>query len=192
MSAAAIIAGAATVPCHPWPRHQLTGDEWRALAAALEGSPAVELLALWADPTQVFAIFHDAAAEQFFLTSVAVTTRGYAALSPHRPAAAWFERMVHDLWGHIAIGGTDARPWLDHGRWGQTAPLAARPAALAVTPAAAEFLPVAAEDFHQLGLGPVFGTIGEPAHFRISAVGEAVLRLETRLGYAPKGKLRAP
>ena len=35
----------------------------------------------------------------------------------------------------------------------------------------------------------MFSDLGEPAHFRISAEGEAVLRLETRLGYAHKGTL---
>ncbi len=162
-----------------------TPDQWRALADA----PGLELLALWADPTQVFALFHDPEGARFLPASVTVAKAGYAALSPHRPAAAWFERMVHDLWGHTAIGGTDTRPWLDHGRWGQAAPLATRPGALAVTPAAPDFLPVAAEEYHQIALGPVFGGIGEPAHFRLSAEGEAVLRLETRLGYAHKGTL---
>ena len=188
MKAGEIIAAAATVPCHPWPRRVLTADEWRALAVALGEEPAVELLALWADPTQVFALLHDAAAG-FFPVSVGVADGRYAALSPHVPAAAWFERMVRDLWGHVAVGGTDGRPWLDHGRWGQAAPLAARPAPLAVTPAASEFLEVLAEDFHQIPLGPVFGGIGEPGHFRFSAIGETVLRLEVRLGYAHKGTL---
>jgi Ni,Fe-hydrogenase III large subunit len=189
MTAAGIIAAATTVPCHPWPRHLLSADEWRALAAALAETSSMELLALWADPTHVHALFHDTAAARFLPASVAVVEGGYTALSPQRPVAAWFERMIHDLWGHNAIGGTDARPWLDHGRWGQAAPLAVRPAALAVTPAAAAFLPLAAEDYHQIALGPVFGTIGEPAHFRLSAEGEALLRLETRLGYAHKGTL---
>jgi Ni,Fe-hydrogenase III large subunit len=189
MMAAEMISAAATVPCRPWPRHLLTAAEWGALAVALAEAPSLELLALWADPTHLFSLFHDAAAGRFLPASVAVIGGGYAALSPHRPAAAWFERMVHDLWGHTAVGGTDARPWLDHGRWGQAAPLAARPAPLAVTPAPPEFLPVAAEEFHQIALGPVFAGIGEPAHFRLSAEGEAVLRLETRLGYAHKGTL---
>jgi len=185
MTAAEIIVGATAVPCHPWPRHALTAEEWRALGE----TSGLELLALWADPTQVYALFHDAEAGRFLPASVAVVEGGYAALSPQRPAAAWFERMVHDLWGHTAVGGTDARPWLNHGRWGLAAPLAARPGALAVTPAPPEFLPVAAEEFHQIALGPVFGGIGEPAHFRLSAEGEAVLRLEARLGYAHKGTL---
>ena len=43
------------------------------------------------------------------------------------PAAAWFERMVHDLWGHDAIGGSDQRPWLDHGRWPISAPTGTAP-----------------------------------------------------------------
>jgi Ni,Fe-hydrogenase III large subunit len=189
MTASGIIAAATTVPCHPWPRHILTPDAWSALAATLAEEASLELLALWADPTQVYTLFHDAVSGRFLPASVAVVGGSYAALSPQRPAAAWFERMVHDLWGHTAVGGTDARPWLDHGRWGQAAPLAARPAPLAVTPAPPEFLSVAAEEYHQIPLGPVFGGIGEPGHFRLSAEGEAVLRLEVRLGYAHKGTL---
>ena len=187
MTALDIIAAAATTPCHPWPRHVLTPEAWAAMVAALADEPSPELIALWADPTHIHALFHDSEAGRFLPASVAAG--GYAALSPHRPAAAWFERMIRDLWGHATAEGTDARPWLDHGSWGQAAPLAARPAALAVTPAPPEFLPVDAEDFHQIPLGPVFGTIGEPAHFRLSAKGEEVLRLEARLGYAHKGTL---
>lgn len=189
MTASSIIAAAATEPCHPWPRHLLTTEEWGAMAVALDAEPSLELLALWADQTQVHALFRDAPANRVLPASVATVGRSYAALSPHRRAAMWFERMIRDLWGHAANGARDVRPWLDHGRWNQESPLATRPVPLVVTPAAAEFLPAELEDHHQIPFGPVYGGIGEPAHFRFFAYGEAVLRLEARLGYAHKGTL---
>jgi len=51
----------------------------------------------------------------------------YPALSPIWPGAAWYERMIRDLWGHAADAGTDARPWLDHGTWPLLRPMALRP-----------------------------------------------------------------
>jgi hypothetical protein len=165
MTASSIIAAAAVAPCRPWPRHVLTAEEWSAMATALDAEPSLELLALWADQAQVHALFHDAQTNRILPASVGTIARGYGALSPHRRAAIWFERMIRDLWGHAANGARDVRPLLDHGRWSQAAPLAARPAPLAVTPAAAEFLPVEADDHHQIPLGPVFGGIGEPNEY---------------------------
>ena len=103
------------------PRRALTRDEWTRMA----GEPSPPLLALWADTREVYALLRDGAAP--LLVSTEVEDGGYPALSPARPAAAWFERMVRDLWGHTAIGGTDQRPWLDHGHWPISAPLALRP-----------------------------------------------------------------
>lgn len=40
---------------------------------------------------------------------------------------------------------------------------------------------------HQIAVGPVHAGIIEPGHFRFTANGEAVVRLEARLGYAHKG-----
>ena len=49
------------------------------------------------------------------------------------------------------------------------------------------FLPVEGEDLHQIPVGPVHAGIIEPGHFRFTANGEAVVRLEERLGYVHKG-----
>ena len=49
------------------------------------------------------------------------------------------------------------------------------------------FLPVEGEDLHQIPVGPVHAGIIEPGHFRFTANGEAVVRLEQRLGYVHKG-----
>ena len=49
------------------------------------------------------------------------------------------------------------------------------------------FLPVEGENLHQIPVGPVHAGIIEPGHFRFTANGETVVRLEQRLGYVHKG-----
>ncbi len=49
------------------------------------------------------------------------------------------------------------------------------------------FLPVEGEGLHQIPVGPVHAGIIEPGHFRFTANGEHVVRLEQRLGYVHKG-----
>ncbi|MBU6498608.1 MAG: NADH-quinone oxidoreductase subunit C, partial [Rhodospirillales bacterium] len=188
MSTVAMLRAGRPQPCHPWPRHLLTPEAWRAMAESLAAAPTPELLALWADTVEVHALFRDMPDGGFILASVPVTDGQYPALSPHRPAAAWFERMIRDLWGHGASGGTDARPWLDHGKWVHPAPLSVRPPA--APPAEPPgFLPVEAEGVHVLAVGPIHAGIIEPGHFHFTAQGETVVRLETRRGYLHKGTL---
>ena len=140
MTAAAILRAAPVVPCAPWPRHVLTPGAWAALVAALPASPALDLRAMWADSQQIYTLFHDRISNDFIPASVQVDGASYLALSPPRPAAAWFERMIHDLWGHVAEGGTDLRPWLDHGKWDQHAPMSPRATPALAAPGPPEFL----------------------------------------------------
>src|SRR5207302_3664429 len=88
----------------------------------------------------------------------------------HAPAIR-LERAVQDLHGLVAVGLPDPRPWLDHG----------------ADPTAYPFLPVEGENLHQIPVGPVHAGIIEPGHFRFTANGETVVRLEQRLGYVHKG-----
>ncbi|HUG63523.1 MAG TPA: hydrogenase expression protein HypE, partial [Methylomirabilota bacterium] len=83
------------------------------------------------------------------------------------------------------IGAEDARPWLDHGRWEIVHPLGAAEAQPGQPPY--PFLPVEGESLHQVPVGPVHAGIIEPGHFRFTAQGETVVRLEERLGYVHKG-----
>ena len=57
----------------------------------------------------------------------------------------------------------------------------------AASPPPYTFLPVEGEDLHQIPVGPVHAGIIEPGHFRFTANGETVVRLEERLGYVHKG-----
>jgi Ni,Fe-hydrogenase III large subunit len=103
----------------------------------------------------------------------------------HAPASR-LERTIRDLCGLEPQGSPDPRPWLDHGRWGVRAPLGtASPASEA--PAPYRFLEAEGESLHQIPVGPVHAGIIEPGHFRFTASGETVVRLEQRLGYVHKG-----
>ena len=188
MTARALILQAPAVPCTPWPRHVLDAAGWAAMAATLTAS-ALELRAMWADTTHVHALFHDGEAADFLFASVAVELGLYPALSPARPGAAWFERMIRDLWGHSAADGRDLRPWLDHGHWHAAPPLAARPLPALSAAEPMEFLPAEGPGLHQIAVGPVHAGIIEPGHFRFTVSGETIVRLEVRLGYLHKGTL---
>src|SRR5204862_1573167 len=101
----------------------------------------------------------------------------------HAPAIR-LERALHSLYGLRPIGIPDTRPWLDLGFWDVQFPLGARSAP---APQAYAFLPVEGENLHQLPVGPVHAGIIEPGHFRFTASGETVVRLEERLGYVHRG-----
>jgi len=174
-------------PCGPHPRILVDEAGWVAVAALLAEVPGIALLALWADPTTVHAALLEE--EQIRLVSLAAPEGRYPALSPVRPGAVRFERMIRDLWGLTATGAVDLRPWLDHGRWPVTGPLAARPAANTLPPPQPEFLTVEGEGVHQIPVGPVHAGIIEPGHFRFHVQGETVARLEARLGYLHKGTI---
>jgi len=107
------------------------------------------------------------------------------------PAAVRMQRATYDLLGLHPQGSLDARKWLRHGAWpGGVFPLR-RDVPLHATfePTADQypFVQVEGEGVHEVPVGPVHAGTIEPGHFRFSIVGEAVLRLEERLGYKHKG-----
>lgn len=165
-------------------RFLLSAADWARLPGLLAKEP---LLALWAEPGLVHAAFLD---DGVVIASAPAERGRYAALSPVRPGAIRFERMVRDLWGLEAEGAVDLRPWLDHGRWGVAGPMSGAPRAMPGAGAPQpEFLPVEGEGIHQIPVGPIHAGVIEPGHFRFHVQGEVVVRLEARLGYKHKGTL---
>ena len=158
------------------------------MADALSGEPDLSLQGLWAETGHVHALLQGPDGVPL-LASVPVEAGLYAALSPHRPAAAWFERAIADLWGHRAADAVDTRPWLDWGHWPLLHPLAVRAVPQAGQPEPPEFLSTEDAGLHQTAVGPIHAGIIEPGHFRFTCAGETVVRLEVRLGYAHKGTL---
>jgi Ni,Fe-hydrogenase III large subunit len=182
-----IIRTAEAEICRPWPRYVLSHGDWATLTQASVTEPWT-LLAHWADTVQAHALFLDPKALSIVPVSTPVEAGHYPALSPILPGAAWYERMIHDLWGHTADGGTDARPWLDHGTWPQMRPMATRPEPRA----AIEPLLLAdpeREGAMMLPLGPIWGRLDEAAHLRLTLNGSTVQHAEAVLGFTHKGTL---
>ena len=112
----------------------------------------------------------------------------YPDLSFRFPYASRMQRATRDLVGLSAEGMEDGRPWLDHGAWTRRWPLRENPVEMPQRdPSDYAFVRVEGEGVHEIPVGPVHAGIIEPGHFRFSIVGEKVLRLEERLGYAHKG-----
>ena len=147
------------------------------------------LLGQWGDSVPVPAV-HMAVRNEDTLEIAVVTIEcpggAFPSVGAFHPPAIRLERAIFSLYGLEPIDVPDARHWLDLGFWDVRYPLGARSPAPA-TRAAYPFLPVEGESLHQIPVGPVHAGIIEPGHFRFTAGGETVARLEQRLGYVHKG-----
>jgi Ni,Fe-hydrogenase III large subunit len=169
----------------PWPRVIVTVNTWNLARVRLADGHMV-LLGLWGDRDTVNMALLDE--EPFGIGVVTLECKDgrFPSVGAIHPPAMWLERTVRDLYGLQPEGLPDERPWLDHGRWEVQHPLGAEPSALP-TPVPYSFLPVEGESLHQIPVGPVHAGTIEPGHFRFTANGETVVRLEQRLGYVHKG-----
>ena len=144
------------------------------------------LLGLWGDTGAVHMAVMDEAARDIAVVSVECPDGRFPSVGALHPPAIRLERAIQSLYGLEPVGAADTRPWLDLGFWGVQHPLGARTPTAGAQPAYA-FLPVEGEGLHQIPVGPVHAGIIEPGHFRFTANGETVVRLEQRLGYVHKG-----
>ena len=110
----------------------------------------------------------------------------FPSVGARHPPAIRLERAICDLFGHEPVGTPDRRSWLDHGRWGVKHPLGDQ-APVPADGVGYPFLPFEGPGLHQIPVGPIHAGIIEPGHFRFTANGETVVRLEQRLGYVHKG-----
>jgi Ni,Fe-hydrogenase III large subunit len=162
----------------------LDQSHWRIMAEHLAGG-IYALSGLWAEADMVHAALLDTNTARFAIVSLECPDGSFPALSVLHAPAIRLERMIFDLFGLVPEGAPDTRPWLDHGRWSVQHPLGA---STAVAPRRQyDFLAAEGEGIHQIAVGPVHAGIIEPGHFRFSANGETVVRLEQRLGYTHKG-----
>jgi Ni,Fe-hydrogenase III large subunit len=176
------------VPLHPhtlWPRLPVDADTWVALIEQLAEGRWV-LSGLWGDEGAVHMALLDADRGQLAVASLACPDGRFPSVARHHAPAHRLERTIRDLFGFEPVGAPDDRPWLDHGRWPVRHPLDARSEATGEGDAYA-FLTAEGEGLHQIPVGPVHAGIIEPGHFRFTVNGEAVVRLEARLGYTHKG-----
>ena len=168
----------------PWPRVTVTDDGWRqAIDLLADGS--CTLLGLWGDTPEIHMALLDETSSDVAVFSYDCKSGKYPSVAARHPPAIRLERAIRDLFGLEAVGTPDPRPWLDLGFWNVRHPLGKKATAHKPTPY--KFLPVEGEGLHQIPVGPVHAGIIEPGHFRFTANGEHVVRLEQRLGWVHKG-----
>jgi Ni,Fe-hydrogenase III large subunit len=168
----------------PWPRVVVNEDGWRFVGSQLSAGYWT-LLALWGDAADVHMAVLDETAREIAVITLPCPDGRFPSVGALHPPAIRLERALRDLYGIEPVGLPDTRPWLDLGFWDVQHPLGERRQAPPRAPYV--FLPVQGESLHQIPVGPVHAGIIEPGHFRFTASGETVVRLEERLGYVHKG-----
>lgn len=164
-----LLATGRLVPDHrPCPRAIVEPSVW-SFAAAQLAAGRWTLLGLWGERDAVHMAIAETAPGGLGVISLDCPEGRFPSVGARHPPALRLERAVRDLSGLEAEGSPDVRPWLAH----DAAPY--------------PFLPVEGDCLHHIAVGPIHAGIIEPGHFRFAASGEAVVRLEARLGYAHKG-----
>lgn len=149
-----------------WTSTTVDARAWSATGERLRAGE-LSLVSLWGEARRTHMAVMDASFRPSLLHLECRDNRFPSIGRLHAPAIR-LERAMRDLAGLEAEGAPDTRPWLRHG-------------------APYPFLPVEGESLHQIPVGPVHAGIIEPGHFRFTANGETVVRLEERLGYVHKG-----
>src|SRR5579863_1600025 len=161
----------------PVPRAIVDAATWTQATHALAEERAT-LLGLWGERGTAHMALRDGESGEIAVLSLACPDGRFPSVGALHPPAARLERTMHDLYGLVADGARDTRPWLDHGKWPHSR-------AEAHTPYA--FLPAEGEGLHRVVVGPIHAGIIEPGNFHFHAGGETIVRLEERLGYVHKG-----
>jgi Ni,Fe-hydrogenase III large subunit len=178
----------------PWPRIVMTEQNWR-LASERFASGTWTMLGLWGEEgavhlaTLVGAGLKSAptgVADEIAVLTIECPDGRFPSVGALHPPAIRLERALRDIYGIEPVGLPDQRPWLDLGFWDVQHPLGDRRAKREARMPYA-FLPTEGDHLHQIPVGPVHAGIVEPGHFRFTANGETVVRLEQRLGYVHKG-----
>lgn len=174
---------------------EATREQWTAVAQSAQSNKA-RLVALWGTDRgtsgHVVSVAYAFGEGLLWLRlPQASEERTYPDIATYFPCAARMQRVVFDLNGLSALEGRDQRPWFNHGPWPRNYhPLRHGATGQEVFDHPLEPYPyvrVSGEGVHEIAVGPIHAGTIEPGHFRFSVVGEKVLRLEERLGYAHKG-----
>ena len=165
-------------------RFEADERDWICLAMGCAAG-LQDFLGLWPDQGSIHMALGMPAEANRFIASLPLKRTGYPSVALNHPPAMRLERAIRDLYGIESKGLPDQRNWLDHGRWPSPPPTLKAGAQGAGTDY--QFLAAEGPGLHQIPVGPVHAGIIEPGHFRFSANGEAVVRLEERLGYVHKG-----
>ncbi|MDF2120475.1 NADH-quinone oxidoreductase subunit C [Roseiarcaceae bacterium H3SJ34-1] len=180
-----ILAGNRVQHHVPVPRAVVAPEIWTSATERL-AEDHWTLLDLWGDRGTVHMALLDIKARYRGVISLECPDGRFPSVGRVHPPAIRLERAAADLFGLLPQGANDSRPWLDHGQWGLRSPLG-DPMPASSESTRYRFLESKGENLHQVPVGPVHAGIIEPGHFRFTASGETIVRLEERFGYTHKG-----
>ena len=141
----------------------------------------------------VYYVFADRSCGELIIVSIAVDPShgSFPSISIKVPAAALYEREIHDLFGLNPIGHPDAKRMVFHGNWPKNNHPLRKDFPGDFHPELAdekmEFKKITGEGVFEIPVGPVHAGIIEPGHFRFSLAGEPILNLEAQLYFVHKG-----
>jgi len=115
----------------------------------------------------------------------------FPSISAKVPAAALYEREIHDLFGLYPLDHPNPKRLVFHGNWPKgNHPLRKEfdsEQRLPFADEAMEFITIQGDGVFEIPVGPVHAGIIEPGHFRFSLAGEPILNLEAQLYFVHKG-----
>lgn len=141
----------------------------------------------------IFYIFSSPGSPYFIALRLHVSEKATAFPSIVEVAneAAQYEREIHTFFGLMPDGDPDLRPFILQENWPVSQHPLRKDFAWNHRPKLAnepyDFHPLDGEGVYEIPLGPAYGGVNEPGHFRFSMVGEEVDQLELQLGYAHRG-----
>ncbi|MBI2717896.1 MAG: hydrogenase expression protein HypE [Rhizobiales bacterium] len=166
-------------------RVSVTDRVWRAVALGCRDG-LHDLLGLWVDRNCVHMALADCERRLLAIAALKLGRGEYPSVGQFHAPALRLERTLRDLKGVTPLDLPDTRAWIDHGVW-PAPPPGHRHWQSPEKQYAFLTADGGGEGLHQIAVGPVHAGIIEPGHFRFTANGEAVVRLEERLGYVHKG-----
>ncbi len=172
-------------------------EDWGVLArqAALAG---LRWCTVWGedrgDELLISACFEQRGDYLIARTALSIKTPVLPSHTPYYIAADRPGRHLQDMFGVMLTDHPDTRRWTRHNAWGDGEfPLrkgfdvAGEPPDDTPPHTDYRFMLAQGAGVYEVPVGPIHAGIIEPGHFRFQAVGETVLNLEERLGYAHKG-----
>ncbi len=141
----------------------------------------------------IYCLFYNASKRDIDILKAEFPVDGslkYQSLTTLLPAAVWYERELHDMFGFIPEGHPDMRPLVLHESFPENFhPLLKKYPKDYDARGYRDYdmLTSQGEGIFEVPVGPIHAGIIEPGHFRFSQAGEAMLQLDAKLFFTHRG-----
>ena len=135
----------------------------------------------------IYALVADKAAGKIRQFGLLVEDDKFPSLTPLLPAAAWYEREIHDLFGLHPLGHPELRPLIIHAGMTGDFPMRKDAVICNCNESKTSEPNILEENYFEVPVGPIHAGIIEPGHFRFTQNGENIVKLDARLFFTHRG-----